>query len=183
MDPLTDLPGLDPERFDALTRSAERFGGALTAAFAGGVARGRSFDQVLQGVGARLIDIGLRAAMQPFEAALSGVLRSAASALAGGFGGAGGASVRPFADGGVIASPTWFPLGRDVGLAGEAGPEAILPLSRGSDGRLGVRASGGARPVQVNVSIATPDADSFRRSEAQISAALARAVARGQRAL
>ena len=65
---------------------------------------------------------------------------------------------------------------------GEAGPEAVMPLSRGADGRLGVAAGGGARPASVTVNIATPDADSFRRSQAQVSAALARAVARGQRA-
>jgi phage-related minor tail protein len=59
-----------------------------------------------------------------------------------------------------------------------------MPLARGPDGRLGVRAAGaGAGPVQVTVNIATPDAESFRRSEAQVAAALARAVARGQRGL
>ncbi len=57
-----------------------------------------------------------------------------------------------------------------------------MPLARGPDGRLGVQ-GGGGRPVTVQVTIATPDAESFRRSEAQVSAALARAVARGQRGL
>ena len=43
---------------------------------------------------------------------------------------------------------------------GEAGTEAVMPLARGPDGRLGVSAAGaGARPVQVTVNIATPDAD------------------------
>jgi phage-related minor tail protein len=65
---------------------------------------------------------------------------------------------------------------------GEAGAEAIMPLARGPDGRLGVSAGGGA-PTLVTVNIATPDAESFKRSEAQVSAALARAVARGRRAL
>ena len=56
--------------------------------------------------------------------------------------------------------------------------------ARGPDGRLGVRSGGRARrPLSVVVQISTPDADSFRRSEAQVSAALARAVARGSRAL
>ena len=67
---------------------------------------------------------------------------------------------------------------------GERGAEAILPLSRGPDGRLGVRAGGGAsRPLSVTVQVSTPDATSFRRSEAQVAAAVARAVARGSRAL
>jgi phage-related minor tail protein len=64
----------------------------------------------------------------------------------------------------------------------ERGAEAVMPLARGPDGRLGVRSQAG-RPVSVTVNIATPDAESFRRSEAQVSAALARAVARGQRGL
>ena len=70
-----------------------------------------------------------------------------------------------------------------TGLMGEAGPEAILPLRRGPDGRLGVAAGAAARPVSVNVTIATPDPGAFRRSEAQVAAQLARAVARGKRAL
>ena len=45
------------------------------------------------------------------------------------------------------------------------------------------RAGGGARPLNVTVQVSTPDAESFRRSEAQVSAAIARAVARGGRAL
>ena len=65
---------------------------------------------------------------------------------------------------------------------GERGAEAIVPLARGPDGRLGV-AGGSGRPVSVTVNIATPDAESFRRSEAQVGASLARAVARGQRGL
>lgn len=91
--------------------------------------------------------------------------------------------VMPFAQGGVVAAPTYFPLGRGLGLMGERGAEAVMPLARGPDGRLGVRSGGGGRPMAVTVNVTTPDADSFRRSEAQVSAALARAVARGQRGM
>ena len=69
-----------------------------------------------------------------------------------------------------------------AGLAGEAGPEAIMPLARGADGRLGVAASGGGR-ASITVNIATPDADSFRRSELFVTGQIARAVARGQRGM
>jgi lambda family phage tail tape measure protein len=50
-------------------------------------------------------------------------------------------NVVPFANGGVVSSPTLFPMASGVGLMGEAGPEAIMPLSRGADGKLGVKAS------------------------------------------
>lgn len=110
--------------------------------------------------------------------------KSLGGALAGQLGGAGAARVTPFAAGGVISSPAYFPVGRGLGVMGEAGAEAILPLARGADGRLGVRSEGqAARPLSVNVQVSTPDAESFRRSEAQVAAAIARAVARGSRAL
>lgn len=92
-----------------------------------------------------------------------------------------GGRVRPFASGGVVASPTYFPMAGGLGLMGEAGAEAILPLARGPDGRLGVRGGGAGGGVAITVNIATPDVDGFRRSEAQVAAALARAVARGRR--
>ncbi len=90
--------------------------------------------------------------------------------------------VMPFAQGGVVGAPTYFPLGRGLGIMGERGAEAVMPLARGPDGKLGVR-TGGGRPASITVNISTPDAESFRRSEAQVSAALARAVARGQRGM
>ena len=60
-----------------------------------------------------------------------------------------GGSVIPFAAGGVVTSPTYFPMTNGLGLMGEAGPEAIMPLNRDASGRLGVRAAGGG--VTVNV--------------------------------
>lgn len=83
------------------------------------------------------------------------------------------------ADGGVYASaglaaysgrivdrPTVFPFARGVGLMGEAGPEAILPLKRGSDGRLGV-ASGGGGGHTINVYVTGTNAPDVRRSAGQ----------------
>lgn len=64
--------------------------------------------------------------------------------------------LQPFASGGVVNSPTFFKFasggGFKNGLMGEAGPEAILPLKRGSDGKLGVTMNGsGGSNVVVNV--------------------------------
>jgi phage-related minor tail protein len=91
-------------------------------------------------------------------------------------------AIKPFAAGGVIGTPTYFPMTNGgLGLAGEAGPEAIVPLSRGADGRLGIAMSGAGAAATINVQIATPDLGSFRRSEAYLTGQIARAVARGQR--
>lgn len=66
-----------------------------------------------------------------------------------------GGSLTKFAVGGVVTSPTVFPMARGgMGLMGEAGPEAIMPLRRLGNGRLGVEAAGGGTQniaVTVNV--------------------------------
>ena len=59
----------------------------------------------------------------------------------------GGQQVTAFARGGVVDRPTLFPFARGAGLMGEAGPEAILPLSRGRGGRLGVAMTAPVAPV------------------------------------
>lgn len=51
--------------------------------------------------------------------------------------------IHPFAAGGIVNRPTLFPFANGIGLMGEAGAEAILPLSRMSNGNLGVEARGG----------------------------------------
>ena len=53
----------------------------------------------------------------------------------------------------MVSSPTIFPFakGGALGLVGEAGPEAIMPLKRLSNGKLGVQASGSGGDVKVEV--------------------------------
>jgi lambda family phage tail tape measure protein len=48
-----------------------------------------------------------------------------------------------FANGGIVGGPTIFPMANGMGLMGEAGPEAIMPLKRGKNGKLGVASEGG----------------------------------------
>tara|TARA_B100000579_G_scaffold29773_2_gene20867 strand:- start:3706 stop:7662 length:3957 start_codon:yes stop_codon:yes gene_type:complete len=57
----------------------------------------------------------------------------------------------PYAKGGIVDSPTLFPFSRGVGLMGEKGPEAIVPLKRGRDGKLGIAGGGGSTVVNVSV--------------------------------
>jgi lambda family phage tail tape measure protein len=59
----------------------------------------------------------------------------------------------PFAKGGIVNSPTLFPFAKGTGLMGEAGPEAIMPLQRGANGKLGVLASGGGGDINVVVNV------------------------------
>ncbi len=56
-----------------------------------------------------------------------------------------------------------------------------MPLARGPDGRLGVQAGGGGRPINVVMNVSTPDVQGFQRSQSQVAAQVSRALARGQR--
>ena len=188
------------DQFANLSKAADKFGSSVTNAFASGIAQGKSFDTILQTVTQKFLDISLKAGLKPldslFSSGLSSLTGGATTSLSSLFSGAGSGlsslfssssvgtplNITPFAEGGVVSSPSFFPLGSALGVAGERGAEAIMPLRRGPDGRLGVAAqsAGGAN---VTVNIAATDIDSFRRSESQISSALARAVSRGNRGL
>ena len=61
--------------------------------------------------------------------------------------------IQKFARGGVVHSPQIFPFKNGIGLMGEAGSEAILPLKRTKQGKLGVESSGGGGGNVVNVSV------------------------------
>lgn len=189
--------GLDTAALDqAMTQLEVRsksFGAALSSALKSASVDGKSLEDVLKSLGNRLTDIALSAGMKPLENLVNSAAGSLTSSLTNGLSGGlsgllgfakGGVpgAIQPFAAGGVISAPTYFPMGGGLGLMGEAGSEAILPLKRGPDGRLGVAAGeggGGGQTIVFNVS--TPDAGSFRKSEAQISAMLTRAAARGKR--
>ncbi|MDX2259407.1 MAG: phage tail tape measure protein [Hyphomicrobiaceae bacterium] len=168
---------------DAASGLGKRFSSALVDAFEGIAVKGKSLGEVFRGLALDLSSLVLKAALKPLEQgfgdALSGLFSGALGGATGGGGGAGPLPV-PFARGGVLASPAVFPLGRGLGLAGERGAEAILPLSRGPDGRLGVAASSGGG-IAVTLNVTARDADSFRRSEAHIASMLTRAVALGRR--
>lgn len=68
-----------------------------------------------------------------------------------------GGNVVPFANGGIVSGPTTFPMRGGMGLMGEAGPEAIMPLARDGSGRLGVRAQGGGGGGDVTIRLIAPE--------------------------
>ncbi len=162
-------------------------GTGLRRAFDGLVFDGMKLSDALKGVAKTMADTVYAVAMKPVQNAVGGFLAEGINSLLGGMmpfakGGAfAQGRVMPFAKGGVVSAPVSFPMRGATGLMGEAGPEAIMPLARGADGRLGVQAQGGGRPVTVVMNIATPDVQGFQRSQAQIAAQASRALARGQR--
>jgi phage-related minor tail protein len=162
-----------------------QFSSALVGAFDGIAIKGKNVSDVLRTLALRLSDIVLKAALRPLEQGFGNLVTGL---LSGGLGFAKGGVIRqglpvPFASGGIIQSPISFPLaGGRIGIAGERGAEAIMPLARGPDGRLGVAARGGAG-VNVTFNVTAQDAQSFLKSETQIAAMLARAVSLGQRNL
>ncbi len=147
---------------------------SISTAFRGALLDGKSLKSVLGDIASAFADIALKAALKPLGSMLGGLVENLFTATNPALGG-----VIPFAKGGVIASPSYFPMGGGVGLMGEAGAEAIMPLQRGSDGRLGVAGGGGA--VNVTFNVTASDARSFLSSEADLSAMLLRAVKRGTR--
>lgn len=163
------------------------FGGGLRRAFEGVVFDGVKLSDALKGVAQSMADTVFAVAMRPVQQAFAGALAQRVGGVLGGalpFADGGAFSqgrVMPFAKGGVVSQPTFFPMRGATGLMGEAGPEAIMPLRRGADGRLGVAAAGGGRPVNVTFNVTTPDVAGFQRSQSQIAARLGRVIARGER--
>jgi len=167
--------------------SLERgFSGGLRRAFDGLVLDGKSLSDTLHGLAGTMLDTVYASAVNPVTSQLGGLLsdglNAAVSSMMPFANGApfSQGRVMPFAKGGVVSQPTTFGMRGGTGLMGEAGPEAIMPLSRGPDGRLGVKAQGGGT-VHVTMNISTPDAQSFQRSQGQIAAQMTRVLGRGQR--
>jgi uncharacterized coiled-coil protein SlyX len=165
-------------------RMGVQMGMSFSSAFEDAILDGKKFGEVLQSLERDIARIILRTAVTgPAGEAISGAVSGGMKSLMGNFSfsAAGnaqgvpvyssassvgpflpsangnafwGGNVIPFANGGVVSSPTMFPMTRGMGLMGEAGPEAIMPLQRGADGKLGVRAGGGGQGgVVINQTI------------------------------
>ncbi|WP_320179445.1 phage tail tape measure protein [Roseovarius pacificus] len=159
----------------------------LNSAIRGLVVEGDSLSQALEKMANSMINAAFNAAVKPVTSHVGSLLAEGVGGLMSGLlpfekgGSFAQGRVQPFASGGIVSGPVTFPMRGGMGLMGEAGPEAIMPLSRGPDGKLGVQARGGGGPVNVVMNIHTPDTDGFRRSKGQIAAELGRAIGRGGR--
>lgn len=105
-----------------------------------------AFDDILKNFAQMITQMIIRSAIvKPMQGFFDGIFSANGNVF-------GPSGLVPFARGGVVTRPTIFPFANGVGVMGEAGPEAIMPLKRGADGRLGVEAGGGnAVNVQVQV--------------------------------
>jgi TP901 family phage tail tape measure protein len=181
---------------------AENAAQAFTNAFGSIISGANSAKDAVKGLIEALIQMALqKSLLGPMQDALSGMFMGLGGAAAGGggggwdtgtqggLGGGGGGwvarggvmengNLTRYAYGGVVDSPMYFPTRSGTGLMAEAGsPEAIMPLKRGKDGKLGVASDGGGggpRVVNVSMNVQTKDADSFRRSRVQIQSDLKR---------
>jgi len=161
--------------------------GELKSSFEGLLFEGSKLSDALRGLGQMMLKAAYGSAVKPVTKQAGSALASGLENLLGGllpFADGGSFSqgrVTPFATGGVVTGPTAFPMRGGTGLMGEAGPEAIMPLARGADGKLGVRTQGAGGPVQVVMNIQTPDVAGFQRSQSQIAAQMSRALSRANR--
>ncbi|WP_341366344.1 phage tail tape measure protein [Yoonia sp. BS5-3] len=183
---LRDVQGALGETTRDLGNLERGFSNGLRRAFDGVLLDGMKLSDALGGLAQSMINTAYSAAMQPVTnhlgSLLSDGLNAAVSSVMPFADGApfSQGRVMPFAKGGIVSSPTSFPMRGATGLMGEAGPEAIMPLARGADGRLGVRTQGSSA-VSVTMNISTPDALGFQRSQGQIATQMARALGRSQR--
>ena len=181
-----DTSGIDAV-LDALQKKSELFGRTLTNSLKSAAVSGHDLGDVLKQLAMSIANMSLSAGLKPLQDLASGLFSNFIGGLKKEPGAFYGTPPLPadkptaFAKGGIVSSPTYFNAGGSLGLMGEAGTEAIMPLTRGADGRLGVATQGGGSAVHVTFNMSTPDATSFRKSEAQLTGMLARAARKGAR--
>lgn len=128
----------------ALTSSAATVAGAAATYKTAAVSAGQLASSITQAAisqaaySAALVPIA-GAALAPVAALATGTSIAAANVVASA--GMLASRITAFKDGGVVNSPTLFPMaGNRTGLMGERGAEAIMPLKRTPSGQLGVQA-------------------------------------------
>ena len=158
----------------------------LRRAFDGVAFDGMKLSDALSTVARSMVNTTYNAVMKPVADHFGGLISQGVGSLVQGilpF--ANGApfsqgKVMPFAQGGIVSNATAFGMRGGMGVMGEAGPEAIMPLARGPDGKLGVKGGGGGGTTVV-MNITTPDLQGFQRSQSQIASQMSRALNSGNR--
>jgi hypothetical protein len=175
----------DEQRVRINETVANSVGEGLTAMVEGTLSVTDAFKQMARSIIKELYDIFV---VQQIVNGISGALGGGGKGKGGNFlssilGSAdgnvfsGGSQIQAYANGGVVDGPTYFPMsGSKTGLMAEAGPEAIMPLKRGSNGKLGVEASGGgsqAINITQNFSFSANGDESVKRIIAEAAPQIA----------
>lgn len=147
------------QRTQRLELGINRYAGAVSRAFAGAVTSGQSFDDVLKSLALRMSQMAVGFAMRPLV-----------GSIMGGFGGL-------FTGGGSVRTPAFLPP------PGGNTARSPAPASGAAGAEFAPAGNADAASPRVSIHISTPDAESFRRSEAYVTGQIARAVARGKRTL
>ena len=132
---------------------------ALSGAFAGAIAYGEDLGDTLKSLAKDIAYATIKAFLLKSIFGAGGI-----GSIFGGFANGGvfnASGVTAFASGGIVNKPTLFPFASGVGLMGEAGAEAIMPLKRTSSGDLGVQAEGGGGTTNITMNINAVDSKSF----------------------
>lgn len=153
MNGMTDVAGKNATMYDTMKSYGQTVTQDLTTAFTNFVTTGKmSFRSLILDMIQQLEKLMIQKGITMLLSFMGGSA-GAGAAVGGnayGFtmptaqaqGGAWSQGVQMFAQGGVVTNPTSFGTSTGSGLMGEAGPEAIMPLKRASDGSLGVTVSG-----------------------------------------
>lgn len=143
----------EQRKLKELDQAQKALTSTMESAFTGLVTGAMSFKQALGQVISKLAEM---LAQSAFE----GLMAGGGDGLVGGFlkmlgfadGGVfSGGRVQAFATGGIVSGATAFGMQGGLGVMGEAGPEAIMPLARGRGGKLGVIAQGGGGRMQIEI--------------------------------
>lgn len=135
---------------------SKELGRQFTSAFEDAVLASGDFGDALDGLGKDLERLALQSITNPLFRGIQSFLEDNVSNFIPGIfanakGGVySGAGISQFS-GSIVNSPTVFPFAKGIGLMGEAGPEAIMPLRRTADGVLGIKAQGMGANVTVNI--------------------------------
>ncbi len=140
---------------DGVAQAAESMRSAGKGLFSDWVTGAKSARDALSALAAKLADMLADSAFDMLfgkGGSVGGLFDGLASLFGFAKGGVfSGGNVTAFASGGVVGGPTLFGMNGGLGLMGEAGAEAIMPLTRGPGGRLGVQAMGGGQAVRIVV--------------------------------
>lgn len=149
------------ETSKGLVFSAKEWVDALSSGLADAIVQGESLADVLRNIARQIASMAIKGVLSNIFGKLFGL-----NANGNVYGSSG---LVPFAKGGVVGSPTIFPFAGGVGVMGEKGAEAIMPLKRNSQGKLGVVASGsdnqgnseGSGSTHITMNINAVDSRSF----------------------